>query len=155
MKIEDMVFEKRGPGISLTDISKVEAAIGATLPQDYRQFLLLYNGGISKLCVSDYPLSSFRIRDWMSICEHKELPGLVSLLAARENIMTDVKEFGRDFLAIGELPFGQFVVVTKLVGQDAHRIGVCDLEEPWRKVELPFTSFTDLIDHCVQRDDFI
>ena len=153
MKIEEMVFEMPGPRIGQEDIVKVETAIGAALPNDYKRFLLLYNGGISKLCVSADPF--VRIREWMSVCEHEDLPRIVWFFAAGKRLITDIDKFAQDFLAIGELPFGQLLLVTKLIGQDAYRIGIWDLEEPWRKIELPFSSFTDLVNHFTQTDDFI
>lgn len=41
----DLQFVSSGRSISETDIAEAESAIGATLPADYRAFLLQYNGG--------------------------------------------------------------------------------------------------------------
>ncbi|MGK3970046.1 SMI1/KNR4 family protein [Sorangium sp. So ce118] len=39
------IIENHGPSISDADVSKLEQRLGAALPEQYRQFLLEFNGG--------------------------------------------------------------------------------------------------------------
>src|SRR5882762_5438868 len=41
-----MLIEDVGPKIETRDITALEAELGAVLPDSYREFLLLYNGGV-------------------------------------------------------------------------------------------------------------
>jgi len=41
-----MKFENQGPKIVENDLTRLEQVIGGPLPNDYRQFLLTYNGGV-------------------------------------------------------------------------------------------------------------
>ena len=45
-----MLIENVGPKIEARDIATLEAALGADLPDSYREFLLLYNGGVQRWC---------------------------------------------------------------------------------------------------------
>ena len=50
-----MLIENPGPKIQARDIAALEAELGAGLPDSYREFLLLYNGGVPVPDTVDVP----------------------------------------------------------------------------------------------------
>ena len=149
MRIEDLKFTKPGPAIKAVDIAAFEATISATLPDDYRRFLLAFNGGQSKLCVCEEPF--FRMRLWFSLTDD-ETPPLAPLTKVRERLRP---ELGDEFLPIGEDVLEK-TVVMKVLGTDQYRIGVWHWDRETREeIQLPLASFTDLAGHFVQTDEFM
>ena len=142
MKLEEMIFDPPGPKIDSSAIQQLEELLQAKLPADYRQFLLLHNGGLSKLMGSDKPY--VRIRHWYSVCDkaQEKRPHLTSLW---ELYQQRSKRHGADFLAIGRDLAGMGILL-KLRDDHQHAIFYWDWEtEGPNEATVLFKSFGAMI----------
>lgn len=150
MKLEDFEFIERGPAITEADLAAFEARIKAALPEDYKGFLLKYNGGLSKLCVSDDP--PLRIENWFSLCTKEKLPRIVSIEKVIERLNPDL---GKELFPIGE-DIANRVVVMKLANPNKFGIGEWDPEEPGLPdIKISFKSFAEMLEHLQHSDEFV
>ena len=145
MKLEEMIFDLSGPKIDSSAVQQLEELLQAELPADYRQFLLLHNGGLSKLMGCDQPY--LRIRHWYSACDkaQEKRPGLTSLW---ELYQQRSKRHGADYLAIGRDLAGMGILL-KLRDDHQHAIFYWDWEnEGPNQATILFRSFTEMITNC-------
>jgi hypothetical protein len=146
MKIEEMIFEVRGPVIGDAQLAAAEEALGVPLPADYRGFLLLHNGGWSRLCVCEEPL--VRMQLWLSVCDATARP-ICSLVKANQNMADDLHGC---FIVIGETLWNADVLM-KAGGPGSGRIGLWHPDQGTiDEIGLPFSSFQDFV-HRLQHSE--
>lgn len=150
MTLNEFIFRERGPDITSSEIKELEVRLNIVLPQDYKDFLLKFNGGLSKLCVSEDP--PFRIKTWFCVCKVEKLPRIVSIEKVMDRLSPDLSS---DFLPIGE-DVANRVAVMGVSGNRKMRVGIWDPEMPETKAfDLPFASFTDLLNHLQNSNEFV
>ena len=150
MKQEDMMFVVKAPRTCAAQIAEAEKALGIEFPDDYRRFLLLHNGGRSKLCVCAKPF--LRLNEWSSVCAKERLPRISSLVGVHQRLREHLTD---DFVSIAGT-VGDCDLIMRVRGPDRYRLGVWDIEsEEPHKVILPFASFTDLLDHLEHSEEFV
>jgi hypothetical protein len=149
MRLDEMVFTEPGPRVTPQAIAAAEKQLGVKLPEDYRSFLLKFNGGRSEVYGSEEPY--IRIWRWLSVKPSAKKPGATSdwsILTANGNLKG---ELGGKYIAIAYTTT-DMIVLMKVVGGDLHKIGVWHWgEEDVDETKLVFSSFSDLIkrlEHC-------
>jgi hypothetical protein len=101
MSIEKLVsMEVRGPVITEYDVLRFEQAVGCRLPEDYREFLLIFNGGQTSLDQVVFPIddSGNDTTILNSFCKLNSPQG--NLEKTHDRLKND-DEFPRDLLVIG------------------------------------------------------
>jgi hypothetical protein len=93
-------MERRGPNVTDADVSAFEATIGATLPNDYRVFLLEVNGGRTADTAVKFPLRAGHRSNLNSLRSLNDPKSARNLAEANDNIR---RGWGlpRELLAIG------------------------------------------------------
>jgi hypothetical protein len=151
MNSKDLIFTHPGPKTSITEIDAFERKFGAKLPEDYREFLLLHNGGVSEALESKDPFLS--LRHWFSICdEQQERPPIINSLWGQYTDRSG--EYGGDYLGIGFDVAGKDILI-KLRGENMYSIHYWnwerDIDDP-KCIRLMFKSFTDMFDNLEYSD---
>ena len=141
MRIEQMVFSIRAPQITGADLEAVEKRIGVALPDDYRGFLLLHNGGWSE----PYETldGSLSLQLWYSICGDGPERPLMSLGYANE---APRNGDWADYIKIAS-DIASNSIVMRVTGSDMGKIGLYDWQcsDPIGTTKLAYSSFTDLV----------
>lgn len=142
-----MEFTKVGPPVSEADVASFEVQVGASLPADYRAFILTTNGGVPSRNVIDDPVRAFvGVEGFFSLGPvHGDL-SMADALATWDGRHPD-----------GMLPIalcgGSNLLLLTLRGQTTHPVyywehdGEADEGEPARTDNLTrlADSFTDLV----------
>ena len=151
MKPEEMIFELEGPRITRADLRTAAESLGLTFPEEYVEFLLQHNGGVSKLCVSEEP--AIRLWRWYSVCRENDPPGLWPLVQYNKILWADTET--DSVLAIAN-SVSDYPVVIKVRGSGKGRIGVWITDaDSVDTIKLPFASFIDLTRHLRHSDEFM
>ena len=151
MRLGEMVFDEPGPKVTPQSIAAAEKQLRVKLPEDYRSFLLKYNGGWSEVYGAEDPY--IRIQEWLSVKPPAKESGAVpdrSLLKVNSNLE---KELGGKYIAIAYTTT-DMIVLMKVAGNDLHKIGVWHWgEEDVDETKLVFGSFSDLVKRLSHFDD--
>jgi hypothetical protein len=140
MQIDEMIFDCRGPAITESAIVRIERELDVRFPQDYREFLLRHNGGLSQLCVSSD--RSIGMWDWLSVDAEKEV---YDLLTCNKRLRRD---HGTEYLIIA-LDLAQSYILMRVVPPRVGAIGMLEWEvgDTIENLKLAFFSFTDFVAH--------
>lgn len=150
MRLEDFEFRERGPAIGEADIAALEKELKAKLPQDYRAFLLKFNGGKSKLCLCRKLF--FGIRYWFCITESNKRPAM-SIVTATQNMREELLD---KYFPIGEAEDGS-AVIMQVATSGPGRVGLLlpdnNIDED---LYLGFSSFGEFLDELehVEEDEY-
>jgi len=143
MKIDELVFDERGPAIAESDIVDAEARLGVVLPEDYKRFLLLHNGGFGEYETLDEELG---ITHWMAICDRSSSP-ICSLVGGNEQVASQLADGAcKSFIIIGISSDNKHIVM-KVGNKKRGAIGVFDwgVMERMSESKMMYRSFTDLV----------
>jgi hypothetical protein len=109
MSIENLVsMESRGPAIAESDVLRFEQAIGCRLPEDYREFLLVFNGGQISLDQVVFPIG------------HGSDTAVLNVFCSLNSPRLNIEEM-YDLLKNDD----EFPRVLLLIGYDDNGSGVC------------------------------
>jgi cell wall assembly regulator SMI1 len=132
------------------DIRSLEQKIGFPLPQDYRQFLLQYNGGVPKPERFAFRIPSGEqvslVRVFFSLDENDPYYNLLRKLSVNEGYIPE------SCLPIGEDPFGNLILLElskshqgNVYFWDHESEGGDDLRDNMALIAGNFTEFTRLL----------
>jgi len=152
MRAENIIFEDVGPKITAAQIKDAETILDFMLPEDYKNFLLFKNGGWSEACALKG--TDHVIKQWFSIAEPSENPPICSLVGGYQDISD---QSDGNFLIFAET-LANKTAVMRIKHPRRYYIGIWSpfgaVEDTPDKVELPYTSFTDFVDHLEHVDDY-
>lgn len=145
MKVEDLKFRVKGPPVQQKDIANAEISLGVQLPEDYKRFLLIHNGGRSKEYVCDKPF--FYLSEWASVCskEKEDPPTIRSLVHFNQDLEGEIPD---GFLAIGVDVGSKHVVMHS----EYFWIGRWDWET-YDEIEKSFSSFSEFVSMLSESKD--
>ena len=145
MDIQNFIMKTPGPKISKADLLKVEQRLGNTLPDDYKEFLLKFNGGTSEYYKSTD--AKIRVDNWLSIVEAPIIP-LRSIPAINASMRKS--DVGWREFVIFATDIADNYLALKCVGEKSEGVFYCDwhdVQYELEKIELLYSSFTEFLLH--------
>ncbi len=140
--------DTRYPSVTQARIDEVQAKFGVSLPRDYQDFLLAYNGGYF-IGTVEFPVQDFPIDGCNQTISVNELSGIdapVSCndLAATSNLM-EMPDDEIEYLVIGSDPGGFLICLVVIDDPDYFGIVALKTFQDWFTIANSFTEFLDLL----------
>ncbi|MCH5717115.1 SMI1/KNR4 family protein [Niabella hibiscisoli] len=125
-----------------------EKALGYTLPADYKEFLLKYNGGVCELKNIIVPVSGY-LCDLFGLYPDNFETELMTLKLPQHPELTELwGALQFNLLPIGEVDSGDLIALQFY--EDKTVVIVLDHEDEEMKVELTENSFTEFLTHTTR-----
>lgn len=148
--------DTRYPVVTQARIDEVQTKFGVTLPRDYQDFLLAYNGGYFigtvKFPVRDFPVEGANQTLSVNALCGIDAPVSCHDLAATSNLM-EMPDDEIEYLVIGWDP-GSFLICLVVI-EDPDYFSMVGLKtfDDWFVVADSFTEFLDLLrPHSIQKE---
>jgi SMI1 / KNR4 family. len=124
-------------------IDAFEQELGYSLPADYKEFLLKYNGGTCELKNIIMPISGY-LCDLFGFYDENKEPSLIRLkLPTDEELIELWGQLPSDLLPIGEVDSGDMIAIKFY--PDKAEIVVIDHEDDQLDIILREKSFSDFL----------